>query len=101
LGTAIVESKLKYRKQIGGPALGLFQMEPNTHNDIWNNFLKYRDGLRRAIIKIFGTDLHAKDLENNDDYATIMARIHYLRTPEKNSWSWTITISSSILGKIL
>ena len=35
LGTARVESGLRHRRQIGGgPALGLSQMEPNTHDDI-------------------------------------------------------------------
>ena len=39
MGTAAQESHLgKYRKQIGGgPALGIFQMEPATFNDIVNN----------------------------------------------------------------
>ena len=40
LGTAVTESRLKYLKQLGkGPALGIFQMEPFTHNDIWRTHL--------------------------------------------------------------
>ena len=47
LGTAIQESRLKYRKQIGGgPALGLFQMEPFTHDSIRNDYLDYRKELK-------------------------------------------------------
>jgi hypothetical protein len=39
LGTALKESlQLKYRRQIQGPALGYYQMEPATHDDIWNNY---------------------------------------------------------------
>lgn len=48
LGTAIVESDLQFRKQHGdGPARGLFQMEPVTHNDIWDNFLNTGPSLPR------------------------------------------------------
>ena len=39
LGTAIVESGLTYLKQHGdGPALGLWQVEPPTHEDLYTNF---------------------------------------------------------------
>ncbi len=32
------ESKLgTYLKQVNGPALGIFQMEPATHDDVWEN----------------------------------------------------------------
>jgi hypothetical protein len=42
LGTALQESGLIYRRQLNnGPALGLFQMEPATHDDIWADFLTY------------------------------------------------------------
>lgn len=38
LATAAIESDCGYYiKQIDGPALGVWQMEPVTHNDIWNN----------------------------------------------------------------
>jgi hypothetical protein len=32
------ESRLgTYLRQVGGPALGIFQMEPATHDDVWEN----------------------------------------------------------------
>ena len=32
------ESKLgTYLRQVNGPALGIFQMEPETHDDVWEN----------------------------------------------------------------
>jgi hypothetical protein len=84
LGTALVESDLFHRRQIkGGPARGLFQMEIATHDDIWNNFLKYRDNLANAIISLQSSptaDRHT-DLETNDKYACAMARINYFRAP--------------------
>ena len=48
LGTAVQESRITYLRQLGnGPALGLFQMEPATHNDIWDNFLEYKPELAK------------------------------------------------------
>ncbi|MGE0675126.1 MAG: hypothetical protein AB7O64_18950 [Methylibium sp.] len=85
LGTALAESQLKWRRQHGnGPARGLFQMEPATHDDIWNNYLKY--GSRQQIaaaVRMFcaGAAPAAPLLENNDAYACAMARVHYLRQP--------------------
>ena len=49
LGTALAESGLRALRQDGGPALGLWQMEPGTHQDIWNNFLMYRAELTRRL----------------------------------------------------
>lgn len=86
-GTCAVESDLgKFNEQIGGgPALGIYQMEPNTYNDIWNNYLKYRDDLSQkiwALSPIVGSPpaIHLKD---DLILATQMARIHYFRVKEK------------------
>ena len=85
LGTAIKESQnFKYKKQLGGgPAVSFFQMEPATHNDIWNNFLKYKPKLAKQVSDLL-TDPKANkvhELQFNDNYATAMARVHYLRAP--------------------
>ena len=56
-------------------------MEPATHNDIWDNFLKYRPELAKAISELMsstGTD-KLVELEKDDKYACAMARAHYLR----------------------
>jgi hypothetical protein len=82
LGTAAQESAYgKYRRQLGnGPALGIFQMEPNTFYDICINFLAYKPELRAKILKVSGIEkLDAKDLETNDVLATCMCRVHYYR----------------------
>lgn len=80
LGTAAVESWLgTYLAQVGGPALGIYQMEPTTHDDIWGNFLAYRNGLRLALELEFGKAPTADRLVYDLRYATLMARIHYLR----------------------
>lgn len=87
LGTAIQESLfLKYRVQMGGgPAVSYFQMEPATHNDIWDSYLKYRGELAAKAIAFLSSPSADKvaELESNDNYATAMARIHYMRVPAK------------------
>ena len=75
----------KYRRQIGGgPARGFYQMEPATHDDIWNNYLKYHSKLAKKVEKMLSSAGANKiaELENNDRYATAMARVHYLRVSE-------------------
>jgi hypothetical protein len=85
LGTAIHESLLKSRRQIGGgPARGLFQMEPATHDDIWDNFLKYKPDLSKKLTKLLSSEKADKiaELETNDIYAAGIARIGYYRVSE-------------------
>lgn len=81
VGTAAQESHLgTYLRQIRGPALGVFQMEPATHNDIWENYIAYQGRLKddmRARYAMATAETMVYDLR----YAAIMARIHYLRVP--------------------
>ena len=88
LGTAAQESKMGYYlAQIKGPALGMYQIEPATHTDIWVNFLVYRQQLSQDVCKWL--PLNASHLERersliyNLCYSTIMARLVYLRAPGK------------------
>ena len=86
LGTCAQESSFgKYNRQLfGGPALGVFQMEPNTFNDIVNNFLKGKKKLYYAILSICGLNEYKPEyLVDNNAFAICMARIHYLRVKEK------------------
>ena len=84
LGTAAQESRLEYLRQIKGPALGLWQMEPATHADIYDNYLIYRSSLRTKAraIRAVRWSLGSKPLTWNLRYASAMARIHYLRVPK-------------------
>jgi hypothetical protein len=84
LGTAIQESLLVHRRQLGnGPARGLFQMEPATHDDCWANFLKFRAPLaaRVRLTLDAGQQAAARTMEVNDRYAAAMCRVRYLRVP--------------------
>ena len=87
MGTAAVESALgHYIEQVGsGIAKGIFQMEPATESDIWNNFLQYNKPLQETV-REFINERHfeyGEELEWNLAYQIIMARLHYLRVPEK------------------
>ncbi len=86
MGTAAQESHLEYVKQLGdGPALGLFQMEPATHQDIWANFLEYRPAIVASIRNAIGYNGGVPSAQRmiwDLRYAAIMCRIHYLRVPE-------------------
>ena len=85
LGTAIQESRIKYLHQLGGgPAKGLFQMEPVTHDDIWNNWLEFRTDIANDIKSWTSTVApnghpHSDELIWNLMYAAMMCRIHYRR----------------------
>lgn len=73
-----------YLKQVNGPALGIYQMEPATYHDCIANFLNYNLELRNKILDF----LDIKDfpsesfLIGNLYLSTIMCRIKYLRVKE-------------------
>lgn len=81
LGTAATESLLgKYIHQVGGPACGIYQMEPATARDIMDNFLKYKPELMDKVSKLYIHELSLEDnLTMNLAFATAMCRIHYYR----------------------
>ncbi len=92
LGTVFQESRGRYLQQIKGPALGLIQMEPATHKDIWVNYLNYRSALFEKVeglmscnaLDYLATHGHPphEELITNLAYAVAMCRIHYLRVKE-------------------
>jgi hypothetical protein len=85
MGTAAQESQLKYVKQLGsGPALGIYQMEPATYKDIWDNYLSYREELATKILDSIDATMipTAERLIWDFRFATIMCRVHYRRVAE-------------------
>jgi len=67
----------KFRRQIGGgPALGVFQMEPPTHDDVWR---RSRSIMRNA--KRCGYTQDSKRLATDDKYAIFMARHKLMLDP--------------------
>lgn len=86
LGTAAVESACGYYiKQVGsGIARGIFQMEPRTEKDIWDNYLKFKPELKLVVEDYLPKDgfIIGQDMMYNLAYSILMCRIHYLRVPE-------------------
>lgn len=83
MGTCAVESNLgEYLVQLNGaPAVGIYQMEPDTLDDIWDNYIDYREELSDLIT---GLDTRSgfslsDELTFNLFYATALARVHYYR----------------------
>lgn len=94
LMTAAHESRNgTYTKQVGGPALGLYQMEPDTLLDNYVSYLDYRKELKEKIVSVAGVSWYdLSQLQYNPIYATIHARIKYYRDsrplpPAHDSWS--------------
>jgi hypothetical protein len=82
--TAAQETHLgKYLWQVKGPALGVFQMEPATYEDIWANWLCYRQNILDAMNLMYGASGVNWRLRMKADlvYQIIMARLFYLRVP--------------------
>ena len=83
-GTAIVESGLTYLKQHGdGPALGLWQVEPATHDDLYTNFLNYRPELGNKLMELRAAGLSLdENLATNLMYGAAVCRLCYYRKPD-------------------
>ena len=81
--TGKAESGYKTLQQYGGgPALGFFQMEPNTALDIWNNYVMYRPKYRDKLYSL-GFDDGALEfcLLSNIGLQAAFCRLHYRRVP--------------------
>ena len=92
MATAMAESNIFFVQQIGrGPARGFFQMEPATHDDIWERYLSRQPGLLNNLKALIMRDMDLHDqLRGNHFYAAAMCRIFYLRfkepLPEAGDW---------------
>ncbi len=87
LGTCAHESQMgRYLTQVQGPALGIYQIEPNTHRDVWKNYLKFHHKQAEAIRSLASDRCTWEDKESelisNLAYSTAIARIIYYRTPK-------------------
>lgn len=88
MGTAAVETAMgSFLHQVNkGPALGLYQIEPATHLDIYKNFLGTRAALENAIFEASGIDKTKTPSDSmliyNLNYATLICRVKYMRCPK-------------------
>lgn len=83
LGTACQESGCgRYLVQLGGgPALGIFQMEPATFND-HHAWLRHRPLLKARVAALTQDVNDAHEMVWNLRFAAAMCRIHYYRRRE-------------------
>lgn len=100
LGTAAVESAGgTYLVQLNnGPALGIYQMEPKTHDDIWAKWLPNNPAIASNLMSscMMAMKPRADMMVYNLYYATAMARLQYWRngqgpipgTPEEQAAYW-------------
>ena len=74
-----------YLKQVNGPALGIYQMEPATYNDIWQNYILKKTSLNLIMISNFDCVRMPSEERLIYDlrFATAMTRLFYARIPEK------------------
>ena len=85
LGTAAHESHLQNIKQIGGPALGYWQIEPATHTDLWYNWIRSRPTWQHLVESLLPPEASPDDanvLIDHPQYACAIARLIYSRRPE-------------------
>lgn len=94
MGTAAQESRdftclrqLAHADGRRGPALGLFQMEPATYVDRWQNYIDYHPKLRRVLMSLAGGSANAlyppvQALAYDLRFAAAMTRVHYLSVPK-------------------
>lgn len=83
IGTGLIESNYDHLAQINGPAVGFWQMELITHDDIWTTYLPSKPKLRVDLMGIMVLyEDKAKQLAWNLRYAAAMCRIKYLRSPQ-------------------
>ena len=91
LGTCAQESRMGYYlKQIKGPALGIYQMEPATELDVFDNVASRYENRKFkwdnfSIIDNFHDphkDVFKDKLISSLDYATLICRLQYWRFPE-------------------
>ena len=72
--TAVMESNATLSaKQVKGEALGVMQVEPQTENDIWANFLSFRPELKKRV------ELFERNLQHNTQYNIYIAYLCYYR----------------------
>lgn len=86
-GTCAKESNCgQYIKQLGeGPALGIFQMEPVTYGNIWNQYLVDHDDLKKLILGSCGYSIVPPEdrLVTDLKLAAMMCRVKYLWIRER------------------
>lgn len=85
MGTGAQESGFEHIRQVGsGPALGLWQMEPATFDDLYYRYLRGKTALEtavRSLVPAIPTLAPVHQLSGNLYLAAAMCRVHYYSKP--------------------
>ena len=78
--TGMAESGYRHLRQVSGPALGFFQCEPATIQDIWDNYVSYRTEIKVRLWEL-GYKEKADDLAfiGNIPVQVALCRLKYRR----------------------
>lgn len=81
-----------YLQQVKGPAIGIYQMEPATYNDLWHNYIKSNGKLMMLLFSNFMVNSIPDEARMIYDlrFATMMARIFYKRISQPLPFSGDI-----------
>lgn len=73
-----------YIKQVNGPALGIYQMEPKTYTDIWQTYIPSKSGLLTILALNFNCPIAPNPgrLIYDLKFASVMTRLFYARFKE-------------------
>jgi hypothetical protein len=90
--TGLVESKYVYLKQIKGPAVGMFQIEPWVGVSTCKDYLQFRESLMKKVAEVCKLDWKYFLEPTEDDWRYILTtniaaqivfcRLHYWRVPK-------------------
>lgn len=86
LATACVESRCgaAIKQWPSGPALGIFQIEPATYDDLLLNYLAFRPDLNVKLMSLYCAGMTVEEnLTCNLIFQAAVCRLIYLRAPEK------------------
>jgi len=80
--TGNTESKYKHLEQVQGPAVSFWQIEPNTIDDIWNNYVLFRKDLIQVFYELgYLENKPVFSVMTNLAVAIAMCRVYYYRKP--------------------
>mgnify|MGYP003365417421 CR=1 FL=1 len=87
-GIGNVETGYRTRRQANGPALGYWQVEPRTHDDLWRNWLGNRLTLAHIARGYLPSQYsaspigHASAMVLSDSYGLCIAALVFFRSDE-------------------
>lgn len=77
--TGMAESRYRHLRQISGPALGFFQCEPSTMDDVWENYVSYRAALKVRLWELGYKEEDRMSFLGNIAVQAAFCRLQYRR----------------------